>query len=134
MVRRFMPISPRKSLLFIVTEDWYFWSHRLALARAARDAGWDVWVATRIQAHGPRIEAEGFHLVELPWRRGGGGPWREIRALFEIHRLIRRLRPDLIHLIALKCIVYGGLLARLAGAAARVSTVAGLGYVFTSKS
>ncbi len=129
-----MPTSPRKSLLYIVTEDWYFWSHRLALARAARDAGWDVWVATRIQAHGVRIEAEGFHLVELPWRRGGGGLWREVRAFFQLYGLIRRLRPDLIHLIALKCIVYGGLAARLAGAAARVSTVAGLGYVFTSKS
>jgi glycosyltransferase involved in cell wall biosynthesis len=129
-----MPSNPRKSLLYIVTEDWYFWSHRLALARAARAAGWDVTVATRVQAHGERILAEGFRLVALPWRRGGGGLWRELRAIWILYRLLRRERPDLVHLIALKGIVYGGLAARLAGCRARVSTVAGLGYVFTSKS
>jgi glycosyltransferase involved in cell wall biosynthesis len=129
-----MTASPAKSLLFVVTEDWYFWSHRLALARAARDAGWRVTVATRVQAHGARIEAEGFRLVALPWRRGGGSVLAEIRAIGRIYRLMARERPDLVHLIALKGIVYGGLPARLAGIRARVSTVAGLGYVFTSKS
>ncbi|MEA2754965.1 MAG: hypothetical protein QOJ54_1254 [Aliidongia sp.] len=123
-----------KTLLFVVTEDWYFWSHRLALARAAREAGWRVIVATRVQAHGARIEAEGFRLVALPWRRGGGTAIEELRTIWQLYRLMRRERPDLVHLIALKCIVYGGIPARLAGIATRVSTVAGLGFVFTSKS
>lgn len=123
-----------KKLLFVVTEDWYFWSHRLALARAARDAGWQVEVATRVQAHRARIEAEGFRLVALPWRRGGGSRIDELKTLWLLFRLMSVARPDLVHLIALKPIVYGGLAARLAGLRARVSTVAGLGYVFTSKS
>jgi glycosyltransferase involved in cell wall biosynthesis len=122
-----------KTLFFVVTEDWYFWSHRLALARAARDSGWQVIVATRVQAHRARIEAEGFRLVALPWRRGGGSRIDEFKTLWQLFRLMRHLRPDLVHLIALKPIVYGGLMARLAGVRARVSTVAGLGYVFTSK-
>jgi glycosyltransferase involved in cell wall biosynthesis len=129
-----MTTSSEKSLLFVVTEDWYFWSHRLALARAARDAGWRVTVATRVQAHGAQIEAEGFRLMALPWRRGGGSLLAEIRAIGQIYWLMARERPNLVHLIALKCIVYGGIPARLAGIRARVSTVAGLGYVFTSKS
>ena len=126
--------TARPSLLFLVTEDWYFWSHRLALARAARDSGWRITVATRVQAHRARIEAEGFRVVALPWRRGGGSRLAELQALWRIYRLMRRERPDLVHLIALKCIIYGGLAARLAGIRARVSTVAGLGYGFTSKS
>jgi len=134
MVPALMNIAPPRSLLFVVTEDWYFWSHRLALARAARAAGWQVTVATRVQAHGARIEAEGFRLVALPWRRGGGSILAEIGTIRQIYRLMRQERPDLAHLIALKPIVYGGLAARLAGIRARVSTVAGLGYVFTSKS
>jgi glycosyltransferase involved in cell wall biosynthesis len=123
-----------RSLLFVVTEDWYFWSHRLALARAAQAAGWRVTVATRVQAHGARIAAEGFRLVALPWRRGGGSLGAELATLLILYRLMRRERPDLVHLIALKGIVYGGLPARLAGLGACVATVAGLGYVFTSKS
>ena len=46
-------------LLYLVSEDWYFWSHRLSIARAARDAGWEVLVATRVGNHGERIEQEG---------------------------------------------------------------------------
>src|SRR5712692_1515418 len=42
-------------LLFLVTEDWYFVSHRLELAVAARQAGYDVVVATRVDRHGERI-------------------------------------------------------------------------------
>jgi glycosyltransferase involved in cell wall biosynthesis len=133
MVRRPMTVPPR-TLLYVVTEDWYFWSHRLALARAARDAGWRITVATRVQAHGARIEAEGFGLVALPWRRGGGSRLAELQTIWRIYRLMWRERPDLVHLIALKPIVYGGFAARLAAIRARVSTVAGLGYVFTSKS
>src|SRR4029077_16068689 len=60
-------------LLFLVTEDWYFWSHRLPVARAARDAGFDVVVATRVGVHGERIRAEGFRLCPLAWRRRGDG-------------------------------------------------------------
>src|SRR6185295_1655120 len=37
--------APR--LLCVVTEDWYFLSHRLPMARAAKAAGYEVHVATR---------------------------------------------------------------------------------------
>ena len=47
--------SPAGTLLFVVTEDWYFCSHRLALARAARAAGWRVVVATRVNRHADDI-------------------------------------------------------------------------------
>ena len=55
-------------LLYVVTEDWYFWSDRLPFARALRDAGYDIVVATRVRAHGERICAEGFALCPLAWR------------------------------------------------------------------
>jgi glycosyltransferase involved in cell wall biosynthesis len=126
--------APARTLLYVVTEDWYFWSHRLALARAARDAGWRVVVAGRVQAHRARIEAEGFQVEALPWRRGGGSKLDELRTIARLYRLMRQEKPDLVHLIALKSIVYGGIAARLASVPARVATVAGLGYVFTSKS
>src|SRR5580692_10368061 len=59
------PAEPLGKLIFLVTEDWYFWSHRLPMARAARDAGFEVAVATRVDAHGERIRSEGFALLPL---------------------------------------------------------------------
>ena len=64
---------PHPKLIFLVTEDWYFCSHRLPVARAARDAGFEVVVATRARDHAALIRGEGFRLAPLPWRRRGDG-------------------------------------------------------------
>lgn len=124
--------AARPKLLFLVTEDWYFCSHRLPIARAARDAGYDVVVATRVADHGGRIEREGFRLVSLSWRRSSMNPLRELGALRELIALYKRERPDLLHHVAIKPAVYGSIAARAAGSPPVVNMVAGLGYVFTS--
>ena len=70
-------------LAYLVTEDWYFISHRLPMARAALQAGFEVHVLTRVDRHAGTITAEGFHLHSVQWRRGSldGTPlsdeWRE---------------------------------------------------------
>ncbi|MFQ5511268.1 MAG: glycosyltransferase family 4 protein [Candidatus Krumholzibacteriia bacterium] len=123
----------RPRILYLVTEDWYFCLHRLPVARAARDAGFEVVVATRVTNHGERITGEGFRLIPLQWRRRSLHPWRELRALFAVAGIYRSEKPELAHHIALKPAVYGSVAARLARVPASVSTVAGLGYVFTSR-
>jgi len=123
----------QRKLLFLVTEDWYFCSHRLPVARAARDAGFAVTVATRVRAHGDLIRAEGFALRQLCWKRRGDGLFGHLRALAEIVRLYRRERPDILCHVALKPVLFGGLAARIAGVrlAGVVSAVMGLGIEFT---
>ena len=119
-------------LLYLVTEDWYFWSHRLPIARAGRAAGWEVLVATRVAKHGERIRREGFRLIPIGLRRRSLAPWREVAAIAELARLYRRERPDLVHHVAMKPVLYGSLAAALAGVPAVVNALAGMGYVFTS--
>lgn len=118
-------------LLFLVTEDWYFCSHRLPVARAARDAGFAVAVATRVREHGEQIRAEGFDLHPLRWRRHGDGAFGAARALAEIARLYRAERPDILHHVALKPVLFGAIAARMAFGRSRgpaqIAAVAGLG-------
>jgi glycosyltransferase involved in cell wall biosynthesis len=117
-------------LLYLVTEDWYFWSHRLPMARAARAAGFEVAVATRVDGHRQAIEAEGFRVHALSWRRRNNGVLSTLGALWEIQALYRRERPDLVHHVAIKPVVLGGLAAWLAGVPAVVNALTGLGFVF----
>jgi glycosyltransferase involved in cell wall biosynthesis len=119
-------------LLYLVTEDWYFWSHRLSIARAARAAGWKVLVATRVGSHGDMIEQEGFRLIPIKMRRRSLAPWREIATVAELIGIYRRERPDLVHHVAMKPVLYGSLAAAIAGVPAVVNALAGMGYVFTS--
>jgi glycosyltransferase involved in cell wall biosynthesis len=121
-----------RKLMFLVTEDWYFVSHRLELAIAARQAGYDVVVATRVDQHGKRITDAGFTLRPVAFNRGGLNPLKELRTLMHLVRLYRREAPDIVHHVALKPVIYGSLAARMAGTRGVVNALGGLGYVFSS--
>ena len=122
-----MNTSPK--LLFVVTEDWYFVSHRLPLALAAQKAGFGVAVATRVGKYGETILAAGIRLIPFGLSRRRGNPFREVIALV---RLYHRERPDIVHHVALKPVLYGAFAARLAGVPHVVNAIAGLGWLFTS--
>jgi glycosyltransferase involved in cell wall biosynthesis len=122
-----------RKLLFLQTEDWTFWSHRLPLARAARDAGYEVVIALRVDAYGERLRKEGFRVVHLDWRRGGINPLRELLMLLAIVRLYALEKPDIVHQVSAKPILYGTLAARLGRAPAVVNALTGLGFVFVTE-
>ena len=131
--------AQRPKLLFLVTEDWYFCSHRLPAARAARAAGFDVVVATRVRAHGDRIRDEGFTLRPIGWRRRGDGLVGAARAISGIARLYRAERPDIVHHVALKPVLFGGIALRFAfpapeSAPVAIDSIMGLGSRFSAAS
>jgi len=126
------PKAARPRLLYLVSEDWYFLSHRLPMARAARDAGFEVHVATRVAGGGATIAAEGFVVHPLTWRRGSTNPIAFIRAIAEVRNVYRTLAPDLVHQVAFWPSIVGSL-AATGLATRRVSALAGLGYAFTSR-
>lgn len=116
-------------LLFVVTEDWYFVSHRLPLAVAAKEAGFDVAIATRVGQHGDLIRGSGIRLIPFSLSRRGGNPLKELFALWQLYRCEK---PDLVHHVALKPVLIGTVAAWLARVPAEVNAVAGLGWLFTS--
>lgn len=125
------PEKPIK-ILYLVTEDWYFLSHRLALARACRERGWDVVVATRVSTFGAEIEEEGFTVRHIRMRRRGRHILSELRSIAELIRILRSERPDIIHNVGLKPVIYGSLAALVTRTAPVVNTLAGMGYVFSA--
>lgn len=119
-------------LLFLVSEDWYFWSHRVQVAREAQAAGYEVFVATREGRFSEQIRAAGFRLLPITVSRGAAGPFRELSTVRELVRLYRQCRPDIVHHVAVKNILLGTLAARIARVPAIVNAFAGLGHLFTA--
>jgi len=122
----------KPKLLYLITEDWFFCSHFIERAVAAQNAGFDVTVATRVTDHGDAIRGAGLRLVNIDFERRSLNLLKELRTVFEIWRVFRGERPDIVHQIALKPILYGSLAAKLAGVCAIVNAPVGMGYVFTS--
>ena len=118
-------------MLYVVSEDWYFLSHRLPMARAAREAGFEVHVATRVADGGPAIEREGFVLHPIPFARGRLAPFTSLRTILALQRIHRTVDPAIVHHVALQAAVLGTLAAGKRSVA-RVNALTGLGYAFTS--
>lgn len=119
-------------LLFVVSEDWYFVSHRLHLAEAAINAGYKVALLSRISRHCAQIEASGIEVINWPLNRRSRNPFLELRAIWRAYIVLRRFRPDIVHAVALKPVLYSAVACRLVGVRARVFALGGLGFVFSS--
>jgi glycosyltransferase involved in cell wall biosynthesis len=119
-------------ILYLATEDWFFASHFLPMARTARRLGFDVVIAARLGDKAQRLAAEGFHLIPLNSRRGSSGALEALRSLIRTYRIVRQQKPDIVHCIALQPIVLGGLAAKLAGSRRLVLAPTGLGHLWTA--
>ena len=121
-------MAPR--ILYVVTEDWYFLSHRLPMARAAQDAGFEVHVATRLKDGTAAIEEEGFVPHALSWSRGSLSPLGSFSAILELRRLLRDLKPEILHNVSLKPVLLGTTASLGFSATAVVNSLTGLGTLF----
>lgn len=118
-------------LVYLVTEDWYFLSHRLPMAREAQRAGYEVHVVTHVNKGAAAIEAEGFRLHAVVWRRGSISPLAFLSNIRAVRKVYRSIDPDLVHHVALQPTIVGSLAA--AGLrCVRLNALAGLGFAFTS--
>jgi len=120
---------PPKRILFVAAEAAFFVTHRLPLAIAAREAGYDVHVATPRGRLLERIHHHGFPWHEVVVHRKTR-VWSELRSVPNLIRLYRGVRPDLVHHIAVKAVLYGTIAARIVRVPAVVNAMTGLGYAF----
>lgn len=122
-------------LFVVVNVDWFFISHRLVVALAAQKAGWDVTVVTADTGRLKDIEAAGLKVVNLPMSRSGMNILQELRAFLFLYRLYRHEKPDVVHHVGIKTILWGSLAAKFASVLsgttiAVVNAVSGLGGFF----
>src|SRR3546814_574169 len=122
--------KPARRLLFVVNNPAFFLSHRLPLALRAKEEGYEVHVATMDGPSVARIVELGLVHHAIPMSRSGKNPLQELQSLYALWALFRRLRPQIVHAVTIKPVLYGGIAARLAGVPAYVAAISGLGFIF----
>jgi glycosyltransferase involved in cell wall biosynthesis len=119
-----------KRLLFLVNVDWFFISHRLPIALAAQKAGYDVHIACSFTDKYDFLQQLGFKLHALDLSRTGMKLMSEIGSFINLFKVLRSVKPDLVHLVTIKPVLYGGIACRILGVRNRVASISGLGYIF----
>ncbi|MGE4519498.1 MAG: glycosyltransferase family 4 protein [Desulfobacteraceae bacterium] len=120
-----------KKIIYFVSEDWYFCSHRLPIARAAKKSGFEVVVVTNVDKHEKIITSEGFRLIPIKLNRRGKNPLKELNIIFNLIRIFKKEKPDIVHNVALKPVIYGSVAAFFSPKSYVVNALAGLGYIFS---
>ncbi len=120
-------------LLFAVNVDWFFISHRLPIALVALEQGYEVHIATELTDYKKLLEEAGVVVHEVPFGRGSSNMVGAFLSFIRICAVIRKVRPDIVHLVTIKPVLLGGLAARLLRVPAKVSAISGLGFVFVNR-
>jgi glycosyltransferase involved in cell wall biosynthesis len=123
-------ISAMPKILYFATEDWFFASHFLPMARAAREAGFEVVVAARLGGKAQQIIDEGIRLLPLGGERRSLSPIGGLRDFLGALAVVRSEAPDIVHCIALRPVVLGGVAAKLAHVKGLVVAPTGLGQLW----
>ena len=119
-----------RTLMFVVNVDWFFLTHRLPIALEAMRQGYQVHIATVLTNKISELEMYGFIVHPLALDRSNAGLGNALRTTAQMWQIFRAVRPDVLHLVTIKPVLLGGLVARLTGVSAVVAAVSGLGFVF----
>lgn len=119
-----------RKVLIVVTEDWYFLSHRLSLAKKLRDEGADVSVACRIQQGRAEIEAENFTLIPLDIARESLSPRAALKTVFALRKIYNQVKPDVIIHVALLTVLLGSIAGFLTSRKTQINMLTGMGFLF----
>lgn len=121
--------------MFVVNVAWFFLSHRLPLARAAMAAGFSVHLVSGIEdeAEEHEVQRQGitFHRVRVA--RSGLNPLREVNTVRELRRSLQLVRPDIVHNVTPKPVIYGTRVARAVGTRGIVNAISGFGHVYAAR-
>lgn len=122
-----------KKLFIVVNVDWFFLSHRLPVALAAQHAGWDVTIVTADTGKLHVIKEKGLKVVNLPMSRSGMNIMEELKTLRFLWNLYQREKPDVVHHVGMKTILWGSLAAKFAKVHGVVNAISGLGGFFAEE-
>lgn len=121
----------KTKILFVTNVDWFFISHRLIIAEEAQKKGFEVIVAAEDTGRSHEIIDKGIRFINLPFSRSGTNLIKEFNTLIKFYKIYNTIKPDIVHHITLKPVIYGSIVSKLLKINGIVNAVSGLGYNFT---
>lgn len=121
-------------LVYFVNVDWFFVSHRLEIALESKNQGYEVHIIAGFTSHKESLENYGFIVHDINLSRSSKSFLKETKVLFESYRILKKINIDILHLISIKPIIYGGLISKILRIKKIVYSFPGLGHIFTSNS
>ena len=119
-------------ILFFVTEDWYFLSHRIKLAEYLIKKGYKVFVCCKDTGKVSLIKSKGIIWYNIDVKRKSFSLFQYFFEVMSYVKVAREIKPNIIHYISMRPIITG-LLASLIIKSKFCATFTGMGFLFIRK-
>jgi glycosyltransferase involved in cell wall biosynthesis len=116
-----------------VNVDWFFFSHRLVIAEEAFKNQVDMHVYTDFTMTHEFKDYSGFKLKKSPIKRANKSFFRLFLEFVRTYFLVKKEKPELIHAVTVKPIIFLGVIARITKTPF-IGAISGLGPAFISDS
>lgn len=121
-----------KKVLIVINSTPFLISHRLEVCCALIESGYELHVAAPDSRYKSQLERLGAQFHDISLSRNSVNFLSDVCYIFALIQIMMRVKPDLVHLITIKPLLYGGIICKALRIKACISSVAGLGYLFSS--
>lgn len=128
----------RGKIIYFVNNAAFFVSHRLIIAQKAISQGYEVMLLTGLPGDKDmetyaisKIKKAGINHTILNFTGSGINLIKEIFIIFKIYQFLKINKPDLLHLVSPKAILYGGIVSNFLKIKGLIYSISGMGFVFT---
>jgi putative NADH-flavin reductase len=120
-----------KKLFVVVNTDAFLLSHRKEIVLAAKQKGFEVTIVAHDTGKRKVIEGLGFNFIDLPDIKSIKNIFKELKTLLFLISVYKKHKPDIVHHVGTKLILYGTTAAKFADTRNIVNAVSGLGTLFS---
>ena len=113
-------------IALVANSAWYLYNFRRTLAHELRDVGHEIVAIAPQDGYDSRLAADDICFRSIPLDGGSTNPWREMRTLHTLSRILQRERIDLVLSWTPKGNIYTGL-AIFGTRTRQIANVSGLG-------
>ncbi|WP_448807363.1 glycosyltransferase family 4 protein [Aminobacterium colombiense] len=120
-----------KKVVLLMHVDEALFTHRLPIARELKKNGAEVFVVAGDTGKGDSLESEGIHFIPIPLKRQNIQLFKEFPVVYSIFSILNKIKPDIVHNVSIKPVLYGSLISRMFNKWSCVNALSGLGYLFS---
>ena len=120
-------------IIYVANTDWYLYNFRLSLMKEMLGRSWQIVAISPKSSYALKLAREGVRFYPIKMDRKGKNPLRDLQLTWELFRLYKKERPDIVHHFTIKPVIYGSFAAKFFPSIFVVNAVTGLGYIFKQK-
>ena len=124
----------KTKIIFLSNSDTNLYLFRLPVMKTLAGLNWEVIALSPNGRYNNRFREYGIRFISCKMDRKSLNPFRELKSVYDIYRILKKERPDVLHTFTHKPNIYGNIAGKLSGVPIIINSHTGEGSFFIESS